>query len=142
MHPLYEKAAALTEEVIGAAIEVQKHFSVGLPEKIYQKCLAQELRLRGHEAETEVTVPITYKGYTFDEKLRIDVFVDKTLIVEAKALDEEKVNMIAHKAQCLAYMKLMNLPLGLVINFGDYRLGKRGIARVILSGADSTEDPF
>ena len=142
MHPLYEKAASLTEEIIAAAIEVQKHFGVGLPESIYQKCLARELQLRGHTAETEVAVPITYKGYEFTEKLRIDVLVDKCLVVEAKSLDEDKVDMVRHKAQCLSYLKLMDLPLGLVINFGDYRLGKRGIARVILAGADDQAAPF
>ena len=51
-------------------------------------------------------------------------------------------DMVAHKAQCLSYMRLMNLPLGLVINFGDYRLGKRGIARLILAGADAEEADF
>ena len=51
-------------------------------------------------------------------------------------------NMVAHKTQCLSYMRLMNLPLGLVINFGDYRLGKRGIARLILAGADAEEADF
>ena len=81
------------------------------------------------------------KGFSFEEKLRIDCFVDRCLIVECKSLDEEKVNMIRHKAQLLSDMKLMNIPLGLVINFGDYRLGKRGIARVIIKGADGG-DPF
>ena len=114
MHPLFEKADALTGEVIEAAIEVQKHFGIGLIENIYKQALAQ---------------------------LRIDCFVDRCLIVECKSLDEEKVNMIRHKAQLLSYMKLMNIPLGLVINFGDYRLGKRGIARVILKDADGG-DPF
>ena len=142
MHPLYEKAASLTEEVIGAAIEVQKHFGIGVLENIYKQCLAQEMRVRGHKAETEKVVPITYKGFTFEEKLRIDCLVDDCLIVECKSLDEDKVNMDRHKAQTLSYMKLMNIPLGLVINFGDYRLGKRGIASVILKGADASDDPF
>ena len=136
MHPLFEQADGLTGEVLEAAIEVQKHFGVGLLENIYKQCLAQEMRVRGHRAETEVVVPITYKGFTFDEKLRIDCLVDRCLIVECKALDEDKVDMVRHKAQLLSYMKLMDVPLGLVINFGDYRLGKRGIARVILKGAD------
>ena len=110
MHPLFEKGDALTGEVIEAAIEVQKHFGIGLLENIYKQALAQEMRVRG-------------------------------LIVGCKSLDEEKVNMIRHKAQLLSYMKPMNIPLGLVINFGDYRLGKRGVARVILKGADGG-DPF
>ena len=141
MHPLFEQASALTGEVIEAAIEVQKHFGIGVLENIYKMSLAQELRVRGHEAQTEAVVPITYKGFTFEEKLRLDCFVDKCLIVECKSLDENKVDMVRHKAQLLSYMKLMNVPLGLVINFGDYRLGKRGIARVILKGADG-EAPF
>ena len=139
MHPLYLKADALTGEVIEAAIEVQKHFGIGLLENIYKMSLAQEMRVRGHEALTEVEVPITYKGFTFEEKLRLDCFIDKCLIVECKSLDEDKVNMPRHKAQLLSYMKLMNIPLGLVINFGDYRLGKRGIGRVILRGADDMD---
>ena len=141
MHPLFEQASALTGEVIEAAIEVQKHFGLGVLENISKMSLAQELRVRGHEAQTEVVVPITYKGFTFEEKLRLDCFVDKCLIVECKSLDENKVDMVRHKAQLLSYMKLMDVPLGLVINFGDYRLGKRGIARVILKGADG-EAPF
>ena len=136
MHPLFEQAEGLTGEVVEAAIEVQKHFGIGLLENIYKQCLAQEMRVRGHKTETEVVVPITYKGFTFDEKLRIDCLVDRCLIVECKALDEDKVDMVRHKAQLLSYMKLMDIPLGLVINFGDCRLGKRGIARVILKGAD------
>ena len=136
MHPLFKQAEGLTGEVIEAAVEVQKHFGIGLLENIYKQCLAQEMRVRGHQAETEVAVPITYKGFTFDEKLRIDCLIDRCLIVECKALDEDKVDMVRHKAQLLSYMKLMDIPLGLVINFGDYRLGKRGIARVILKGAD------
>ena len=141
MHPLFEKANSLTAKVIDAAIEVQKHFGVGLLENIYKQCFAQEMRIRGHLAETEVVVPIVYKGMTFEEKLRIDCLIDHCLIVECKALDENKVDMARHKAQTLSYMKLMNIPLGLVINFGDYRLGKRGIARVILAGADAPDSP-
>ena len=141
MHPLFEQASAITGEVIEAALEVQKHFGIGVLENIYKMALAQELRVRGHQAQTEVVVPITYKGFTFEEKLRLDCFVDKCLIVECKSLDENKVDMVRHKAQLLSYMKLMDVPLGLVINFGDYRLGKRGIARVILKGADD-DAPF
>ncbi len=139
MHPLYEKADALTGVVIEAAVEVQKHFGIGLLENIYKNCLAQELRVRGHQVETEVVVPISYKGFTFDEKLRLDCLVDRALIVECKSLDEDKVNMTRHRSQLLSYLKLMDIPLGLVVNFGDYRLGKRGISRVILAGADATD---
>ena len=125
--------------VVEAAVEVQKHFGIGLLKNIYKNCLAQELRVRGHQVETEVVVPISYKGFVFDEKLRIDCLVDRALIVECKSLDEDKVNMTRHRSQLLSYMKLMDIPLGLVVNFGDYRLGKRGISRVILAGADAVD---
>ena len=136
MHHLYEQANAVAADTYEAAIEVQRHLGIGLPESLYQKCLARELELRGHYAQTEFMVPIRYKGYEFAEKLRIDVLVDKCLVVEVKALDVDKTNMPRHKAQCLSYMKLMDIPLGMVINFGDQRLGHSGIARVILKGAN------
>jgi len=136
MHDLWLKAEALTGEAIAAAVEVQRHFGIGLLESIYQKCLGHELRLRGHDVKLEFAVPVRYKGFEFSEKLRVDILVDDCLIVECKSCDEEKVNMERHKAQLLSYMKLLDLPLGLVMNFGDYRFGRRGIARVILKGAD------
>jgi len=139
MHPLFNQADNLVGEIIAAAVEVQSYFGIGLLENIYKQCLAQELRTRGHIVETEVVVPISYKGYAFDQNLRLDCLVDRCLIVECKSLDPDKSDMIRHKAQLLSYMKLMNIPLGLVVNFGDYRLGKRGIARVILKGADADE---
>ena len=142
MHPLFERADALTGEVVDAAVTVQKHFGIGLLENIYKLSLAQEMRIRGHKAETEKVVPVVYKGFTFEEKLRLDCLVDDCLLVECKSLDEDKIDMSRHRAQTLSYMKLMNIPLGLVINFGDYRLGKRGISRVILKGADTQDVTF
>ena len=99
MHRLYKQADSLTGVVIDAAVAVQKHFGIGLLESIYQKCLAQELRLAGHKVEIEKTVTIQYKGLEFDEKLRIDLLVDDCLVVECKSLDEDKVNVSRHKAQ-------------------------------------------
>ena len=72
MHPLYEKANKLTEEVIAAAIEVHKHFGDGLLESIYVRCLDRALRVAGHKVEHEKVVPITYLGETFEEKLRCE----------------------------------------------------------------------
>ena len=144
MHPLYRKAAPLTQVAIDSAIEVQNHLGVGLLESVYQKCLMRELALRGHSVRTEVPVTVRYKGYEFTENLRIDLLVDDCLVVECKALEDGRENMVLHKAQTLSYLKLMDLPLGLVLNFGNPQLrhGRRGIARVILKGADSEEVPF
>jgi len=138
MHPLYEKANALAIDVFDAVLEVKKHFGTGVMlEKVYQKCLSRELEMRGHKVDLEAEVPIKYKGYTFEEKLRIDLLVDKTLVVECKAVDPEKVNTDRFRAQALTYLKLMDLPLALVVNFGGDCAGKKGISRVILKGADS-----
>ncbi len=139
MHPLFHKADSLCNDVVSAAIDVQKHFGIGLLENIYKLSFAHELRLRGHKVDVEVPVKIQYKDFIYTENLRIDLLVDDCLIIECKSLNEERVNMMHHKAQLLSYMKLLNLPLGLVINFSDYRLGKRGIARVILAGADGLD---
>lgn len=136
MHPLYEKANALSAVVFDAVLEVKKHFGSGIMlESVYQKCLAKELELRGHKVEMEAVVPITYKGFTFEEKLRIDILVDDVLVVECKAVDPERVSIDRFRAQALTYLRLMNLPLAMVVNFGVDQAGKKGISRVLLKGA-------
>lgn len=137
MHPFYEKADRLTNEVIGAAIEVQKQLGVGLLESIYSKCLACELELRGHDVKTEFPVAIRYKGYEFAEKLRVDLLVDDCLVVEVKARNAIIKEIDSFKAQALSYISLLNLPLALVINFHTECVGKYGVSRVILKDADA-----
>ncbi len=132
MHPKYEKANALSYKVIGAAIEVHKTMGSGLYEAIYEKCLMRELELQGIPAINQLTVPIEYKGYVFEEPLRLDIITDNCLILELKSVE---VVMPAHKAKLLAYMKLLDIPLGLIINFHEPIL-KNGISRMILPGAD------
>ena len=140
MHPFYEKANQLSKEVYDAALEVKAFIGAGVVlESIYQRCLMRELELRGHKVACEVVVPITYKDYTFDEKLRIDILVDDCLVVECKAVDSDKADMGRFRAQTLTYLKLMNLPLGLVINFAGKQFGKYGISRVILKDAASPD---
>ncbi len=136
MHPLYNRASMLTDKIIGAAIDVHRHFGPGLLESIYVKCLEYELNLQGLNTKREVPVIIEYKGYTFNECLRVDLLVEDCVIIEAKAVDKDSEDMEYYKAQTLSYMKLMNIPLGLVINFNNPRLGDRGIRRIILKGAD------
>jgi GxxExxY protein len=140
MHPLYEKAHNLTDEVIAAAVEVHKHFGPGVLESIYVKCLEQALKCAGHTVEREKIVTISYMGASFDEKLRCDLLVDDCLIIEAKSI--EPCDLQRFRMQLLSYMKLLDKPLGLVMNFGEERFGKRGIRRVILKGADEGFDPF
>jgi len=140
MHALFAQAAALTDEVIAAAVKVRKHFGIGVLESIYVRCLEQELKLAGHKTSREKAVKIAYRGLQFDENLRYDLLVDDCLLIEAKACEKE--NMDVWRMQLLSYMKLMDKPLGLVINFGNEHFPSRGVKRVILKGADEEPVPF
>ncbi len=133
MHPLFTKADQLSREAIGAAIEVHRLKGAGLLESIYEKCMMQELKLRGIAAVNQSIVKIEYKGLAFEEILRFDVLVEGCLLLELKSVQEI---LPVHKAQLLSYMKLMNIPIGLVINFHAVKLAD-GIARMILPGANS-----
>jgi GxxExxY protein len=132
MHPSFKRASELTETIIAAAIEVHRDKGPGLIESIYEWCLLKELGLRGLECITQKSVLIEYKGFTREEPLRFDVLVQSCVLVEAKAV--EKVLPI-HKAQLLSYMKLLNVPLGLLINFHELKLTD-GVHRLILPGAN------
>lgn len=132
MHSVYEQADRMSREVIGAAIEVHKSLGAGLLESIYEKCLVHELSLRGIQAVNQREVQIEYKGFVFTEELRFDVLVESCLLVEVKAVQGV---LPIHKAQLLSYMKLMNIPLGLLINFHELRLVD-GVSRMILPGVN------
>jgi GxxExxY protein len=132
MHPLYSKAHALSGKVIGAAIEVHRLKGPGLIESIYERCLMRELELQGIGAVNQRPVGIEYKGLVFEEPLRLDVYVEDCLIVENKVVEQI---LPIHKAQLLSYMKLLDAPLGLLINYHEFLL-KNGIVRLILPGAD------
>ena len=132
MHPLFEKASELTEDIIGAAIEVHRDKGPGLIESIYEWCLTKEFELRGLRCLSQKVLVITYKGFTREEPLRFDMLVKDCVLVEAKAV--EKILPI-HKAQLLSYMKLLDIPIGLLINFHEMKLVD-GVHRLILPGAN------
>jgi len=135
MHSLYEKADRISREVIGAAIEVHRQKGPGLIESIYERCVLRELELRSIPAVTQKVIRVEYKGLTFDEPLRFDLLVEDCLLVELKAVE------ILHpvsKAQLFSYMKLLNIPIGLLINFHEPVL-KNGISRMILPGSNQTD---
>jgi GxxExxY protein len=132
MHPLFAKASGLTETIIAAAIEVHRDKGPGLIESIYEWCLTQELGLRGLRCVSQKIIMVEYKGFTREEPLRFDVLVEGCVLVEAKAA--EKILPI-HKAQLLSYMKLLNVPLGLLINFHEMKVAD-GISRLILPGVN------
>ena len=116
----------LSKEIIGAAIEVHKILGPGLMESAYQASLAQEFLLRNIEFEKEKPLPLEYKGIKLDCGYRLDFLVGGLVVVELKAV--EKVLPI-HHAQLLTYLKLLNLKLGLILNFNVSVL-KDGIKRL------------
>ena len=123
-----EKRDPLTEKVIGCAIEVHRILGPGLLESAYQRCMLFELRKQGLAVETEVPMPVNYKGEIMDCGYRVDMLVEKSLILELKAVD---AILPIHQAQLLTYMKLSGIHLGLLINFHQPRLVD-GLKRFIL----------
>ena len=122
----FENINDLTGAIIGAAIEVHKILGPGLLESVYEECLCHELDLREIPYERQKNLPIEYKGATLDTKLRLDVLVDESVIVELKA--REKLEPI-HEAQLLTHLKLIGVKIGLLINFNVTVL-KEGIKRL------------
>ena len=118
----------ISEQVIGAAIEVHKALGPGLLESAYEECICQELTIRSIPFERQRPLPVEYKGTKLDCGYRLDLLVDKTVVVEIKAI--ETIQPI-HEAQLLAYLKLGGWKLGLLINFNVPVL-KDGIRRRIL----------
>ena len=113
----------LTYQINGAAIEVHKILGAGLLESVYHKCLIQELKLRSINFQSEVFVPIDYKGIEINTELRCDLFIEDTIVVELKSVD--KVLPI-HEAQLLTYMNLLESPFGILINFNCTNIFKDG----------------
>lgn len=134
MHRRFETADRLSHSVIGAAIEVHRVLGPGLLESIYERCMLRELELLGISAIRQRNVSIDYKGYIFEEELRFDLLVEGALLIEVKAVQEIKP---IHKAQLLSYMKLLDIPLGLLLNFHELKLVD-GLTRLILPGSDKT----
>jgi GxxExxY protein len=132
MHPAFSRAQSLTKLVIGAAIEVHRDKGPGLIESICEWCLACELRSLGIQTTQQAKVEIQYKSQSRQKPLRFDLLVDNCLLIEIKAVDSI---LPIHKAQLLSYMKLLDVPLGLLINFNVLRLAD-GISRMILKEAD------
>ena len=119
---------ALTEQIIGAAMEVHRQLGPGLMENVYQVCLAHELDLRGVRYRREKPLPIVYKGTQLDCGYRLDFLVEDKVVVELKAVEQL---LPIHEAQLLTYLKISGCKVGLLINF-NVPLLKRGIKRRVL----------
>ena len=118
----------LTEQIIGAAIEVHRALGLGLLESVYQECLCRELTLRRIPFVRQRTLPIEYKGLRLDCNYRIDVLVDAKVVVEIKSVATIEP---VHNAQLLTYMRLGGWHIGLLLNFNVPAL-HHGIRRLVL----------
>jgi GxxExxY protein len=119
---------AVTETIIGAAIEVHRAMGPGLLESTYEECLDRELRDRGLLVSRQLAVPLMYKGKPLDSAYRLDLVVEKRVIVEIKAVD--KLARV-HLAQMLSYLQHTGLHVGLLLNFNCVTLTE-GIHRISL----------
>ena len=118
----------LSNKIIGAAIEVHKALGPGLLESAYEECMCHELTLRSLSYERQKPLPIIFKRKKLDCGYRLDIVVEKAVIIELKSC--EKIEPI-HKAQLLTYLKLSGLNLGLILNF-NVPLTKNGITVIII----------
>lgn len=118
----------LSNAVIGCALEVHRELGPGLLESTYEQCLARELSLRAIPFALQVPMPVEYKGVKIDCDYRLDIVVDRMLILELKAA--ASLDPI-HEAQLLTYLRLSGIRTGLLINF-NVRLLKDGIKRLVL----------
>ncbi len=120
---------ALSNIVIGAAIEVHKQLGPGLLESAYEECLAYELTQRQIAFERQKAIPVVYKNVCLDCGFKVDLLIDKLIVVELKAID---ALTSIHDAQLLTYLKLTKCKLGLLFNFNVLRL-RQGIKRLVLN---------
>jgi len=118
----------LSNKVLECAIEVHRELGPGLLESTYEQCLAYELNRAKIPFQLQVALPVDYKQIRLDCGYRIDLFVDNSLIVEVKSIDQL---LKIHEAQILTYMKLTKVRVGLLINF-NVELLKKGVRRFVL----------
>ena len=120
---------SLTERVIAAAIEVHRSLGPGLLESAYEECLCHELKLAGLQFERQVALPVTYKSVRLDCGYRMDIVVERRVVLEVKAVE---TLLAIHSAQLLTYLRLAALPTGLILNFSSPVM-KNGIKRLSLT---------
>ena len=120
----------LTDKVIGLAIEVHRQLGLGLLESAYEECLSYELAQAKFVFERQVALPVIYKSVRLDCGYRLDLIVEKRLILELKTVERL---MPIHEAQVITYLKLTGISTGLLLNFNSVIL-KHGIRRLMLPG--------
>ncbi len=125
--PVPTEVEQVATEVVDAAMAVHVALGPGLLESVYEACLCHELAQRKVPSESQVSLPVTYRGLRLDAGLRLDLVVDNRVIVELKAVDGMQP---VHEAQLLTYLKLTGMRLGLLINF-NCALLRDGIKRMV-----------
>lgn len=113
----------LTYDIIGVAIEVHRQLGPGLLESIYHECMKIELEERGISFETEMAIPVFYSGQQLETVLRCDLYIEDSMVVELKAV---KAIEPIFEAQLLTYMKLLDSPKGILINFNCTNIFREG----------------
>ena len=121
------QAEQLTQEIIGAPIEVHRNLGPGLLESTYELCLCKELAIRGIAFQRQVPLPVNYKGELLEAGYRIDILVAQKVVLELKWV--EAITDL-HRAQLLTYMKLSGVGVGLILNFNT-PIMKHGISRMV-----------
>ena len=121
---------SLSNKVIGCAIEVHRELGPGLLESAYEQCLAAELRRSQIPFQLQVELPINYKGMRLDCGYRIDLLIDKQLVVELKSIDQL---LKIHEAQILTYMRLAKVKMGLLMMNFNVPILKKGLKRFLFS---------
>ncbi len=121
-----DETADLTTQIVDAAYMVHKTMGPGLLESVYHHCLIKELAMRKIQVESQVAIPLVYRGHVLNKQFVIDLLVEKQIILEIKAV--ELWNPV-YEAQLLSYLKLTNTKIGYIINF-NVPLIKHGIKRM------------
>jgi GxxExxY protein len=119
----------LSEQVIGAAIEVHRTLGLGLLESAYEECLCHELHLRGLAFKRQVELPVHYKRVCLDCGYKLDIVVEDQIILELKCVEHL---LPVHEAQLLTYLKLTGKRVGFLLNFNVATLARGGIVRKVL----------
>jgi GxxExxY protein len=122
-----ERTEEIAKIIVNSAFKVHKELGPGLLERVYEVCLAYEIKKAGLEVKSQMDVPIVYDGVILKEKLRLDLIVENSVIIEVKAV--ELINPVWQE-QIISHLKLTNNPLGFLINF-NVPLIKNGIKRFI-----------
>lgn len=122
-----EQLNLLSRRILSACLSVHREMGPGLLESVYELCLLKEFESNGIKAESQVSIPLIYKGFKLSKDFRIDILVEQEIILEVKSVD---VLLPVHEAQLISYLKLANKRLGFLVNFNSALL-KNGFKRFV-----------